>query len=37
MPQQKIYTQREIVYKKKTLEHNFVLQEFCKTVILVKP
>jgi len=32
MSQQKIYTKREIAYKKQILEHNFVLQESCTTV-----
>ena len=32
MSQQKIYTKREIAYKKQNLEHNCVLLESCKTV-----
>ena len=32
MSQQKIYTKREIAFKKQNIEHICVLQESCKTV-----
>ena len=32
MSQQKIHTRRKLAYKKQNLEHNYVLQESCKTV-----